>query len=148
MDHVVAFRAAKNAAQSRLDKPIPLNHVANWMPLIPAINRSRGNVAWANHFPTLSAADGSLVKKEMLLDPKYFTTNLTQNVEDFGSVSLLRYCFMVDKALYNVGLNEYIELNRSKKVLLLTTMLDDIAKALNIDISEDLINQVIFEERF
>jgi len=148
MDHVVAFRAPKNAAQSRLDKPIPLNHVANWMPLIPAINRSRGNIPWAIHFPTLSAADALSVRKEMFIEPGFFTPNLTQSVEEFGAITLLRYALMVDKALTNVGLNEYIELIASKKVQLLTSMVDDIAKALNIDLPESLITQVISEERF
>ena len=148
MDHVVAFRAARNATQVRLDQPIPLNHVANWMPLSPNLNRSRGNIPWAVYFNTLSGVDAQSVRKEMLIESNHFVENLIHDPKKFGEVLCMRYALMVDKALKNVGLIEYVELSESNKREVLTSLIREVATSLDLEIEQGTLDTVIYQGQF
>jgi hypothetical protein len=137
MDHAVAYRAQRNATQARLDKPIPLNHVANWLPLKPNLNRSRQNTPWSQFYLTLTASDQNEVGNDLLIKSESLTPELLNSVDKFGSVMLIRFANMVNAALTNVGLNEYLEKNSSERIHYLSALAKDIALSLNIGFDEE-----------
>ncbi len=137
MDHVVAYRAQRNATQTRLDKPIPLNHVANWLPLKPNLNRSRQNTPWSQFYLTLTASDQSEITNDLLIKPENLNTELLNSVDKFGFVMLIRFANMIHAALTNVGLDEYLEMSLSEKHLYMLELSKDLASSLSIGFDED-----------
>jgi len=138
MDHVVAYRAQRNATQEKLKKPIPLNHVANWLPLPPTLNRRRQNTSWEQFFPTLTAAEKSTISPDLFIKPSELNSELLNDLEKFGFVMLIRFGNMINSALENVGLNEFIEKDETKRINFVCDLLQDInvSLSLNADITE------------
>jgi hypothetical protein len=137
MDHVVAYRAQRNSTQSRLEKPIPLNHVANWLPLNPSLNRRRQNTPWAQFFPTLTAAEQNGLSSDLFIEPSALNSNLLNDLESFAHVMFVRFGNMTNSALINVGLNEYIEKDDEAKKTFICEILRDIRVSLGLNVSID-----------
>ena len=137
MDHVVAYRAQRNATQARLEKPIPLNHVANWLPLSPTLNRRRQNTSWAQFFPTLTAAEQSSIFPDLFIDPTALNSQLLGDLDKFGFVILVRYGNMINAALQNVGLNEFIEKNEIERKKFVFDLLEEINISLGLNLNVD-----------
>jgi hypothetical protein len=138
MDHVVAYRAQRNSTQARLGKPIPLNHVANWLPLSPTLNRRRQNTSWEQFFPTLTAAEQISISPDLFIAPNALNSQLLSDLEKFGFVMLVRYGNMINAALQNVGLNDFIEKSEIDRVNFVCDLLEEIniSLGLNANISE------------
>jgi len=138
MDHVVAYRAQRNSTQARLGKPIPLNHVANWLPLSPTLNRRRQNTSWEQFFPTLTAAEQISISPDLFIAPNALNSQLLNDLEKFGFVMLVRYGNMINAALQNVGLNDFIEKSEIDRVNFVCDLLEEIniSLGLNANISE------------
>ncbi len=138
MDHVVAYRAQRNSTQARLENPIPLNHVANWLPLSPTLNRRRQNTPWSQFFPTLTAAEQNSISPDLFINPESLNSQLLSDLEKFGFVMLARYGNMINTALQNVGLNEFIEKDQLDRMDFICNLLDEInvSLALNVDIQK------------
>lgn len=137
MDHVVAYRSQRNAPNSRLEKPIPLNHVGNFMPLLSNLNRSRGNTPWNQYFSTLDGANKETVKSDLLIDPNLFEEGLLSDLNSFGALLLARYIKMIHKAMINVGLKEYMDKDKSQQLTILLNTADEIAHTLNLEYSNE-----------
>jgi hypothetical protein len=137
MDHVVAYRSQRNAPNSRLEKPIPLNHVGNFMPLLSNLNRSRGNTAWNQYFMTLDGANKETVKNDLLIDPGLFEEGLLSDLNSFGALLLGRYVMMIHKAMINIGLKEYMAKDKNQQIAILLNVAEEIAHTLNLDYSPE-----------
>lgn len=137
MDHVVAYRSQRNAPNSRLEKPIPLNHVGNFMPLLSSINRSRGNTPWNQYITTLDGANKETVKNDLLIDPSLFEEGLLSDLNSFGTLLLARYVKMIHKAMINIGLTEYMDKDKSQQQTILLTTAEEIAHTLNLEYSRE-----------
>lgn len=134
MDHVVAYRAQRNGPQVRLEKPIPLNHVANWLPLSPALNRRRQNTPWAQFFPTITSAEQSSVVSDLFIDPSSLNSQVLSDLDKFAMVMYIRFGNMTNAALRNVGLIDYLDKSDSEQKDFVIEMLKDISSTLNLDI--------------
>lgn len=137
MDHVVAYRSQRNAPNSRLEKPIPLNHVGNFMPLLSNVNRSRGNAPWNQYFGTLDGANKETVKNDLLIDPSLFEEGLLNDLNSFGVLLLARYVKMIHKAMINVGLKDYLAKDKSQQLTVLLSTAEEIAHTLNLEYSSE-----------
>jgi hypothetical protein len=137
MDHVVAYRSQRNAPNSRLEKPIPLNHVGNFMPLLSNLNRSRGNTPWNQYFTTLDGANKETVKNDLLIDPSLFEEGLLSDLNSFGALLLARYVKMIHKAMMNIGLKEYMAKDIHQQTSILLNTAEEIAHTLNLDYSRE-----------
>jgi hypothetical protein len=137
MDHVVAYRSQRNAPNSRLEKPIPLNHVGNFMPLLSNVNRSRGNAPWNQYFGTLDGANKETVKNDLLIDPSLFEEGLLNDLNSFGVLLLARYVKMIHKAMINVGLKDYLAKDKSQQLAVLLSTAEEIAHTLNLEYSSE-----------
>jgi hypothetical protein len=137
MDHVVAYRSQRNAPNSRLEKPIPLNHVGNFMPLLSNVNRSRGNAPWNQYFGTLDGANKETVKNDLLIDPSLFAEGLLNDLNSFGVLLLARYVKMIHMALINVGLKDYLAKDKSQQLTVLLSTAEEIAHTLNLEYSNE-----------
>lgn len=138
MDHVVAYRSPRNSTNPRLDKPIPLNHVGNFMPLLSGLNRSRGNTAWNQYFNTLDGANKETVKNDLLIDPSLLEEGLLTDLNLFGAILLARYVKMIHKAMINAGLKEYTAKDKSQQLTILLNVAEEIAKTLNLDYASEV----------
>nr|QOV08951.1 hypothetical protein HULAa50H9_00022 [Candidatus Nanopelagicales bacterium] len=134
MDHVVAYRAQRNATQARLELPIPLNHVANWLPLNPTLNRRRQNTPWAQFFPTMTAAEQNSIAPDLFISVNTLDAQTLNSLENFAYVMYVRFGNMTNAALMNVGLNEYIEKSRDEKISYICNMLKEINLNLSLDV--------------
>jgi hypothetical protein len=143
MDHVIAYRSERNSSASRLQKPIPLNHVANFMPLNPTLNRGRGNTAWAQYYLTISGTNKLDVDKDILINPVLLVDGLLSDVDLFGNIMIVRYCNMINLALQNTNVKIYIEKSQPLKKEYLIHLGKDIATTLNIRLDETLLAQNI-----
>jgi hypothetical protein len=132
MDHVVAYRAQRNATQARLEKPIPLNHVANWLPLSPTLNRRRQNTPWAQFFPTLTASEQNSISSDLFIEPNSLNSQLLNDLGKFGFVMLVRYGNMINAALQNVGLNDFIEKSEDERKNFVCNLLEEINTSLSL----------------
>ena len=137
MDHVVAYRSQRNAPNSRLEKPIPLNHVGNFMPLLSNVNRSRGNAPWNQYIGTLDGANKETVKNDLLIDPSLFEEGLLNDLNSFGVLLLARYVKMIHKAMINVGLKDYLAKDKSQQLTVLLSTSEEIAHTLNLEYSSE-----------
>ena len=137
MDHVVAYRAQRNATQERLEKPIPLNHVANWLPLSLTLNRRRQNTSWAQFFPTLAPAEKNSISPDLFIDPNSLNSQLLSDLGKFGFVMLVRYGNMINAALQNVGLNDFIEKNKTEQTDFVCNLLEDLNNLLGLEADID-----------
>jgi len=132
MDHVIAYRSDRNSTNSRLEQPIPLNHVANFMPLLSSLNRSRGNTPWNQFFLTLDDSVKVSIRRDLLVDPSELKNGILSDLESFGNILIARYLMMINTALLNVGHREYISIEKSEKVKSLIETGKDIAAILNL----------------
>jgi hypothetical protein len=137
MDHVVAYRSQRNSPNSRLEKPIPLNHVGNFMPLLSNLNRSRGNTPWNQYFNTLDGINKETVRADLLISPDLFQEGLLSDLNEFGALLLARYIWMIHKAMINVGLKEYLSKSKDQQVSILLTTAEEIAHTLNLEYSPE-----------
>jgi hypothetical protein len=137
MDHVVAYRSQRNAPNSRLEKPIPLNHVGNFMPLLSNVNRSRGNTAWNQYFNTLDGANKETAKNDLLIDPSLLKEGLLSDLNSFGEILLGRYVMMIHKAMINIGLKDYMAKDKSQQLIVLLSTAEEIAHTLNLEYSSE-----------
>jgi hypothetical protein len=141
LDHVIAYRSERNSSTTKLEQPIPLNHVANFMPLLRNLNRSRGNTPWNQYFLTLDGTNSQTVKKDLLVDPSILKEGLLSSLSEFGKVMIFRYLQMLDLVLTNTGLKEYISKNDADKQ---STLLDtglEIAAILNLELTKEEIQK-------
>ena len=144
LDHVIAYRSERNSTAARLDKPIPLNHVANFMPLISNLNKSRGNTPWSQYFLTLDGLNKETVRKDLLIDPSYLNEGILSDLSAFGGVILTRYLVMFDRALTNIGLKDYIEKSKDSKIQILFDAGSDISSTLGLNLEiKDVISRII-----
>lgn len=137
MDHVVAYRSQRNAPNSRLTQPIPLNHVGNFMPLLSNLNRSRGNTAWNQYFNTLDGANKETAKNDLLIDPSLLKEGVLSDLNSFGAILLGRYVMMIHKAMINIGLKEYMAKDKSQQLNVLLSIAEEIAHTLNLEFSRE-----------
>ena len=137
MDHVVAYRSQRNAPNSRLEKPIPLNHVGNFMPLLSNLNRSRGNAPWNQYFHTLDGANKETVKNDLLIDASLFEEGLLTDLNSFGVLLLARYVKMIHKAMINIGLKDYLAKDKTQQMTVLLSTAEEIAHTLNLEYSPE-----------
>ncbi|MDP1711660.1 MAG: DUF262 domain-containing protein [Candidatus Nanopelagicaceae bacterium] len=136
MDHIVAYRATRSSGLSRLTRPIPLNHIANWMPLLPSLNRSRQNLPWAEFYSGLSATDKIVVSDDLLIDPSLLTRSVLDTEDAFAIPLLIRWAGMINQALLNIGLAEYQNLSvAQRKDLLKTQVIEPIITSLLLSVS-------------
>jgi len=143
LDHVIAYRSERNSTALRLDKPIPLNHVANFMPLITNLNKSRGNTPWSQYFLTLDGLNKEMVRKDLLIDPSHLNEGILNDLSAFGGVILTRYLVMIDRALTNIGLKEYIEKSKESKMQILLDAGTDISSTLGLGLEiKDVISRI------
>jgi hypothetical protein len=138
LDHVVAYRSQRNAPNSRLTQPIPLNHVGNFMPFLSSLNRSRGNTAWNQYFNTLDGANKETAKNDLLIDPSLFKEGLLSDLNSFGTILLGRYVMMIHKAMINIGLKEYMAKDKSQQMIILLNTAEEIAHTLNLEYSPEV----------
>lgn len=143
MDHVIAYRSERNSSVSRLQQPIPLNHVANFMPLNPTLNRSRGNTPWAQYYLTITGTNKLDVDKDILIKPALLVEGILSDVDLFGNMMIVRYCNMINLALQNTNVKIYIENNKTLKKEYLLKLGKEIALTLNIPIDENFLGQNI-----
>ncbi len=134
MDHVVAYRAQRNGPQARLEKPIPLNHVANWLPLAPALNRRRQNTPWSQFFPTITASEQNTILTDIFIEVNSLDSQVLSDLDKFAFVMFIRFGNMTNAALRNVGLIDYIEKSEASQVDFVMEMLQDIAISLSLEI--------------
>ena len=143
MDHVIAYRSERNSTINRLEQPIPLNHVANFMPLLSSLNRSRGNTAWNQFFLTLEGSIKDTVRKDLLIDPTKLKEGILSDLDSFGRVLISRYLMMIHIAISNVGLKDYLALEKDEKIKYLLDTGKDIAGILNLDLNLDELRSTI-----
>jgi len=140
LDHVIAYRSERNSTNSRLEQPIPLNHVANFMPLLSSLNRSRGNTPWNRYYPTLEGMNKQVAEKDLLIDPTLFREGILNDLNEFGKVLISRYLMMINGALTNVGLRDYLTKEKSEKHSLLLDTGLEIAAILNLQVSKEFLH--------
>lgn len=143
MDHVIAYRSEKNSSASRLQKPIPLNHVANFMTLNPTLNRGRGNTSWAQYYLTISGTNKLDVGKDLLIAPALLVDGLLSDINLFGNIMIVRYCNMINLALQNTNFKIYIEKDKTLKKAYLVNLAEEIAATLNIPLNENMLSHNI-----
>ena len=118
-DHVVAYKSDPAHGVPELTSPIPLNHVANWMPLEASINQARGNTPWANFIDSLTASQKETIRKRLLLPAGEFTSSCTSNVENFLTVMLRRWILINHRIFSLFNLDQYDNIERGDQVELL-----------------------------
>jgi hypothetical protein len=149
MDHVVAWRG-QEARTNRLEKPIALNHVANWLPLDPTLNRSRQNVPWAQFIMSVSSTDKDKIQKELFISVDKLNSDLNGDVKKFQQYLLIRWVGMIDALLRNINLSEYTDLtNEEKRSVLIEQVLNPIIKSLELiegEIDAQIFGNTIFDQ--
>lgn len=152
MDHVVAWRG-QEARTNRLEKPIALNHVANWLPLDPTLNRSRQNIPWAQFIMSVASSVKDKIQKELFISVDRLNSDLNGDVKKFQKYLLIRWIGMIDTLFKNISLLEYIEMDPAqKRNLIIDQMIIPIIKSLELidleadaqKIANDFFDQVIF----
>jgi hypothetical protein len=106
-DHVIPWKK-KAGATAALIKPLPLNHVGNWMPLEKTINTSRSNIPWAEHYEQLGVGDKKKISQRLLLKSSDFSSAASLDLDSFIILMLRRYQLLVDRCLFNTKVEEYI----------------------------------------
>lgn len=115
IDHVVPFRSNREG-QPRLPSPLPLNHVANFMPVEKTVNRSRQNNQWRDFITQVPGGQRTAMKNRLLIDSNLFSSDVLRSPITFLEVMLSRYLPMVDKILQNVDLKEYTQLDHEERI--------------------------------
>ncbi len=141
-DHVIPFKA-RRGSETRLSAALPLNHIANWMPLEKSENIARANTPWSEHIGTVSSAPRrEVLKKRLLLPAENFERAAAFTIEAFLSVMLRRFQLLVDQSLINLGLEEYRSLPKDQRsVILGRDIRDEILEALFSTSGFDLSNE-------
>ena len=121
IDHVVPFHPKKEAGKAALNKPINLNHIANWMPLEKSINSSRGNKPWATYIDDVESIERDKIRDRLLLPAPRFTNDLVDSREAFLRVMLERWVVLLDRALVRAGIDRYQALTSDERKTLLET---------------------------
>jgi hypothetical protein len=109
-DHVIPWKR-KGAKAPAPTNPLPLNHVANWMPLEKNINSSRSNTPWSDYVPTMSVTDMKPIKRRLLLPAENFTATNAYSVGNFLTLMLRRYQILVHRCLINLEVAGYCDLS-------------------------------------
>jgi len=149
MDHVVAWRG-QEARTNRLEKPIALNHVANWLPLDPTLNRSRQNIPWAQFIMSVANNVKDKIQKELFISVEKLDSELNGDVKKFQQYLLIRWVGMIDLLFKNISLSEYVDLKLDqKRHVIVEQMIIPILKSLeliNPDSDQQVIANDIFEQ--
>ena len=114
-DHVIPWKK-KSGRVPQLNQPLPLNHVANWMPLEKNINIARSNTPWAEYVLTKTENEMKPIKRRLLLPVSNFTATSAYSVEDFLTIMLKRYQVLVHRCLINLKISSYVDLNSSSQL--------------------------------
>ena len=117
-DHLIPWRR-KSGRAPQLPSPLPLNHVANWMPLEKKINAERGNKSWSDFLtahPTMPQAQRQKLESRLMLPSAEFTEANTYSVESYLTLMVRRFQCLVDRCLVNVALGEYLSMNEQQRL--------------------------------
>ena len=120
-DHVVAFKSDPANGRAPLEHPIPLNHIANWMPLESALNQARGNTPWATFIGDTSITNllKPGIRARLILPAEEFTSACLNSVEAFLTVMMRRWILIIDRILSRLDLGQYSELGIDERATLL-----------------------------
>jgi hypothetical protein len=129
MDHVMPWQKLGIANQP-LELPIPLNHPANFMPLSKSLNSQRKNTPWSDYFSNLKGPDKNQVGKDLLISPEECNSETRENLDAFATFLLKRWVIFIDRALNNVGLEEFTNMNKSQKCSTLADHISELCRLL------------------
>jgi hypothetical protein len=110
LDHVVPYKTKYVPSRTPLTSPLPLNHVANWMPLERRLNAARKNAPWSDFIsnPALLPGDRPTVVKRLLLDPSRFNASAVSSVSAFLSLMAERWVLLAHRCLMAVSIHGYV----------------------------------------
>ena len=114
IDHVLAFQKGKVAAK-KLGEALPLNHVANLMPLAEVVNSKRGDAEWCTYLDAITPAQRIDVEKVLLVPKSSCVDSHFASKKEFTQFLRLRYRAMVDQALENLRCEEWKLLTRTQR---------------------------------
>jgi hypothetical protein len=114
-DHVVPWKS-RTSGHSPLNQPLPLNHIANWMPLEKTQNASRGNKPWAQHLPNVDGVLQKKIRNRLLIDESHFGEATAFSVDEFLTVMTKRFQVLVHRSLLNVKLGEYVRKSTEERI--------------------------------
>jgi hypothetical protein len=107
-DHVIPFKPRGGVYPAAyLTNPIPVNHIANWMPLEKTLNASRGNKPWNEFIVDEQIPDVASTRERLLIDPSYLTLEAASSPEAFLKVMARRWYVGVFRVLENLSLREW-----------------------------------------
>jgi hypothetical protein len=113
LDHLVAWKNGEGGRPP--DKPLPLNHVANYAPISDTINRKRQNTPWAEYFPTLSPPDQKKIEGRLIISPDEFSPEARSEIETFQNLLHKRWILMVFKTFNAIGNPEWDKKERAEQ---------------------------------
>lgn len=114
IDHIMPLKTVQSASKS-LGEPLPLNHVANLMPLPESVNSSRNDVPWDTHFGTMQEAEKRAVAEMLLVEPTACAESNLENRDSFISFLKARYKLLVDRALTNLEIEDWLTLSEDER---------------------------------
>ena len=132
-DHVIAYKSNAAKGYPALEHPIPLNHIANWMPLEASINAKRSNQPWAEFISHASIAgnQSDVIRGRLLIEPALLDSNTISSVNTFLGIMVLRWMRIVDTLLLQLNLDSYASRGVSKRrIFLLNSVHNPILEAL------------------
>lgn len=109
-DHVMPLEKGR-AASRALGADLPLNHVANQMPLEALVNNSRGDTPWDQHRASLDQPTQQAVASVLLVPWESTAEANLASREAFMDFLRLRYRALAAQALTNLGHDEWTALD-------------------------------------
>ena len=85
----------------------------------------------------MTAAEQSSISPDLFIDPSALNSQLLNDLEKFGFVMLVRYGNMINMALQNVGLNDFIEKNKIERENFVCDLLGEISISLGLNVNVD-----------
>jgi hypothetical protein len=107
LDHLIPWKKKYLSGTPTLKSPLPLNHIANYMPISSAKNNDRKNTSWSQYIDNIkSPRERRYIEENLLLPPNEFTDEVRNSSELFRKFLVRRWALIVDRALSEVLENE------------------------------------------
>ena len=114
IDHIMPLKTGQSASKS-LGEPLTLNHVANLMPLPESVNSSRNDIPWDTHFGTMKEAERRAVAEMLIVEPAACAESNLESRDSFISFLRARYKLLVDRALKNLEIEDWLALSEDER---------------------------------
>jgi hypothetical protein len=106
LDHLIPWKQ-RDGVWPVLKDSLPLNHLANLMPISSTLNKDRGNVPWSEYFQKIeSKKERNFIEDNLLLPVNEFTDEVRGNSELFCQFLIRRWALIVDRSLSEIIENE------------------------------------------